>query len=269
MKLSNERAWRLVAIFCCLSFFFFGLTIGCNSQTLKKFKSTSWGQTNWGYYYHPTAPGKYPAVIFFHGSGEVGTDSVAATSLLRYGPLTFVKTGWRPNLVIFAIQVSYWSPDPGLCKYILENDPDVTPYWDGTNVLWTGLSAGGERVLEALSLKYTGSFCPMSPAALDFSKIDLSVPYRVWDFHASNDNICPYQYSVDLVNLLNTTHPGTARLTTYSGGHGNWNTFYDPTYKDPLNIYDWSAAAATPPAKQVLVTITVYTDGSTDVKQNN
>jgi predicted peptidase len=252
---------------CLLTLALLVIGLQCFAQTEKKFKSTSWGQTNWGYYYHPSTPGKYPAVIFFHGSGEVGTDSLAAASLLRYGPLTFVKTGWRPNMVIFAIQVGYWSPSADLCKYILDNDPDIKPYWDGVNVLWTGLSAGGQRVLEAISLKYPGSFCPMSPAGIDFSRIDLTVPWRVWDFHASNDQVCPYQYSVDLVNLLNTTHPGTAQLTTYTGGHGGWNTFYDPAYKP--NIYDWSTSATTPPVKQILVTVTVYTDGSTDVKQNN
>lgn len=254
----------------CLTCFLLSIVAYCHGQTCKKFKSTSWGQTNWGYYYHPTAPGKYPAVIFFHGSGEVGTDSLAAASLLKFGPLYFVKNAaWRPNLVIFAIQVSYWSPSPDLCKYILENDPDINQYWDGKNILWTGLSAGGQRVLEAIANKYPGSFVPMSPAALDFSRFDLSVPWRVWDFHASNDQVCPYQYSVDLVNLFNTTHPGTARLTTYTGGHGGWNTYYDPAYKDPVNIYDWSTAGTTTPVKQVLVTVTVYTDGSTDVKQNN
>lgn len=236
----------------------------CHSQTLKKFKSASWGQTNWGYYYRPATPGKYPAVIFFHGAGETGQDSASAASLLKFGPLAFIKSGWRPNLVIFCIQVSYWSPSPDLCKYILETDPDVNPYWDGKTVLWTGLSAGGQRVLEALALKYPGSFCPMSPAGIDFNRIDLSQPYRVWDFHSPSDGVCPYKYSVDLVDLLNKTFPGSARLTSYQGGHSGWQTFYNPDYKDPVNIYEWAAQGAPPPGKVLLVTIKVYNDGTTE-----
>jgi len=240
----------------------------CHAQVSKKFKSTSWGQTNWGYYYRPETPGKYPVVVFFHGSGEVGSDSLAARSLLKLGPLAYIKAGWKPNLVIYAIQVSYWSPAPDLCKYILDTDPDIFPFWDGVNVLWTGLSAGGQRVLEAMALKYPGSFVPMSPAGIDFSRIDLSRPYRIWDFHGDKDNICPYKYSVDLINLLNSTFPGSAKLTTYAGGHDSWQTFYDPVYKNPVSIYEFGSTNASPPGKTVLVTITVYSDGTTQIKNN-
>jgi predicted peptidase len=244
------------------------LGLSCKCQVSKKFQSTSWGQTNWGYYYRPATPGKYPVVIFFHGSGEVGSDSLASRSLLNFGPLAFIKTGWKPNLVIFAIQVSYWSPAPDLCKYILDNDPDIQPFWDGSNILWTGLSAGGQRVLEAMALKYGGSFVPMSPAGIDFSRIDLSRPYRLWDFHSPTDNVCPYQYSQDLVNLLNGTFPGSAKLTPYSGGHSGWNTFYDPAYKNPVSIYEFGATNPAPPVKTPLCTIIVYTDGTTETKKN-
>jgi len=257
----------LIAFIICALLVIYG-PLYCHAQTSKKFKSTSWGQTNWGYYYRPDAPGKYPVVVFFHGSGEVGSDSLAARSLLNLGPLAFIKSGWRPNLVIFAIQVSYWSPAPDLCKYILENDPDIQPYWDEINVLWTGLSAGGQRVLEAMALKYPGSFVPMSPAGIDFSKIDLSRPYRIWDFHGTKDNICPYKYSQDLINLLNSTFPGSAKLTSYPDGHSGWQTFYDPAYKNPISIYEFGSTGAAPPGKTVLVTITVYSDGTTTIKNN-
>lgn len=241
------------------------VVVCCNSQILKSFKTASWGNNKWGYYYRPQTPGKYPVVIYFHGAGEVGTDSTAAKSLLNIGPLQFIKTGWRPDLVIFAIQVNYWSPPVDLCRYILDNDQDIFPYWDRTNILWTGVSAGGQRVLEAMSLKQPGTFVPMSPAGIDFSKIDLSVPYHFWDFHASNDGVCPYKYSVDLVNLLNGTFPGSAKLTTYQGGHSGWNTFYNPTYKDPINIYEFATTNSIPP-KKVICIITVYDDGTTETK---
>lgn len=237
----------------------------CKSQILKKFTVASWGDQRFGYYYRPMTPGKYPVVIYFHGAGEVGSDSVSARSLLSIGPLNFIQSGWRPNLVIFAIQVSYWSPSPDMCYYILKNDPEIFPYWDQVNILWTGVSAGGQRVLEAISLKYPGSFVPMSPAALDFSKFDFSLPWHVWDFHASNDNVCPYKYSVDLVDLFNKTYPGSAKLTTYTDGHGNWNQFYNPVYKNPISIYDFAITGGLPP-KKILCVITVYDDGSTETK---
>lgn len=267
-RVTLERV-KLLGLWLCLIVFGILIAYQCQAQTKKLFKTAAWGGARWGYYYHPAVTGKYPAVIYFHGAGEVGTDSVSVQSLLNIGPLGFIKTGWRPDLVVFAIQVNYWSPSPDLCKYILENDPDVSPYWDGKTILWTGVSAGGQRVLEAMALKYPGSFVPMSPAGIDFSRIDFSVPWRVWDFHASNDNVCPYKYSVDLIDLLNKTYPGSGRLTTYQGGHSGWNTYYNPAYKDPLSIYEWGASGSTAPGKTILVTITVYSDGTTEIKNNN
>lgn len=237
----------------------------CDAQILKKFTVASWGDQRFGYYYRPPGTGKFPVVIYFHGAGEVGSDSVSAKSLLNIGPLNFIKAGWRPNLIIFAIQVNYWSPSPDMCNYILQNDPDIFPYWDRVNVLWTGISAGGQRVLEAITLKYPGAFVPMSPAALDFSRFDFSVPYKVWDFHASNDNVCPYKYSVDFIDMLNKMFPGSGKLTTYTDGHSGWNQFYDPTYKNPISIYDFGTTGGIP-AKKVLCVITVYDDGSTETK---
>lgn len=268
----NERKRNVLSEILWLSFLLaFSLlcvtavTLRCNAQTIKKFKTAAWGNERWGYYYRPAVAGKYPVVIYFHGAGEVGSDSVSARSLLNIGPLNFIKSGWSPNLVIFAIQVNYWSPSPDMCRYILENDPDIFPFWDRTNILWTGVSAGGQRVLESIALKYPGSFVPMSPAGIDFSRIDFSIPYHVWDFHASNDNVCPYKYSVDLVDLFNKVFPGSAKLTTFTDGHSGWNQFYNPLYKNPQSIYDFAITGGTPP-KKILVVITVYDDGSTETK---
>lgn len=266
--MKSNRMFKGCSLFAIIFFLVLcGIAIStrCNSQTIKKFKTASWGNERWGYYYRPSAAGKYPVVIFFHGAGEVGSDSVSAKSLLKIGPLNFINTGWRPNLVIFAIQVSYWSPSPDMCRYILENDPDIFPFWDRVNILWTGISAGGQRTLEALSLKYPGSFVPMSPAAIDFNKIDFSVPYHVWDFHATNDNVCPFKFSFDLVDMFNKVFPGSAKLTTYLGGHGDWNQFYNPVYKNPQSIYEFAETGGIPP-KKILCVITVYDDGTTDTK---
>jgi len=244
------------------------ISIICTGQTKKLFKTASWGNEKWGFIYKPTTIGKYPVIFFFHGAGETGTDSVSVNSLLNIGPLYFVKnTGWKPNYIIVAIQEKYWSPSAELCKYILDNEPEVKNGWNG-QTLWTGLSAGGQRVLECMANKYSGVFVPMSPAAIDLSRIDVTIPFRVLDFHADNDNVCPYKFSVELIDLLNKVNPGKSSLITYHGGHSQWNDFYNPNFNSP-NIYKWAFdSIPLPPMKKLLFTLKVYDDGTTE-KINN
>lgn len=239
-------------------------------QTKRQFKTASWGNQKWGFVYHPTTPGKYPAIVFFHGSGEIGQDSNSVNTLLIWGPLQFIKNGWRPNFVIFAVQSSFWTPAPELEKYILDNDAEIKQYWDGVNVMWTGLSAGGQSVLDCIANNYPGSFVPMSAAATN-KQIDFTKQYKIWAFHDPNDGVCPLK---DVKPIYDKTG---AKLTITSDGHNNWNKNYDPA--SVPSIYDWAFGALPipqPPAPIKIIfatiqlpdgkTFIVYTDGSYELK---
>ena len=215
----------------------------------KQFKVASWGATLQGQLWLPDTPGKYPAVVYFHG---LGANNPAI--FLTEGPLKPVAAdGWKAPYVIFGIagQSSY-PPDPGLMKYALENDPEIKQYWDGVNVLWTGLSQGGFSTLLCASEGYTGAFVPMSSPAFNPNLLDGNKTYRAWAFHADNDGICPLQ------NVKPAYDKMKAKFTLTHDGHSNWNKYYDPNYKeDGKNLYEFAfdTSAVTPTKKVVLTYI--------------
>src|SRR5579859_4405680 len=47
--------------------------------------------------YNTTGSQKYPAIIFFPGTGEVGTN---ASLLLNYGPSHFIASGWDGKVTL-------------------------------------------------------------------------------------------------------------------------------------------------------------------------
>lgn len=207
----------------------------------RQFNVTGWGLKKWGFLFRPDDnTKKYPIVIFFHGRGEIGSSEAQAETLKAFGPLAFVGAG--TDFMILAIQKEFWSPVPDWYQFILENDKEVKEYWDGKNIMWTGLSAGGQQVLDCISLGYSGVFVPMS-AALTGKKIDYTQPEKVWAFHADNDTMCPLGDVKAIYDKLQ------AKVTVYHDGHGNWNKFYDPKYQeDGMNIYQFAfGKVAQPP----------------------
>lgn len=251
----------------------------------KNFKTAFWGNEKPGYYYAPPdKTKKYPAFAFFPGLGALGSPE----ALFAEGMLKFVNAGWSPPFIAIGIFSGKSEPeDSETLKYVLENDPDLKPIFAPDQFIWTGLSKGGMRVLEAMGRNYPGLFIPMSPAATG-NTVDFTKKHVSWFFHASNDTNpgTPYSLSKNTVDNLNAAFPGSAKLTTYSGGHGGWDTFYDPTWKDPdtgLSIYDWALQAlagiipgptpAGPIARKLLLSgkITLsyklYDDGSTEFIQ--
>jgi predicted peptidase len=227
----------------------------------KQFTVAGWGKKLWGYEWIPDNPGKYPAVVFFHGLGTLGGDSKSVESLLLEGPMKLISDGWKPDMVFVALQDVNYPPEPLLLDFVLYNDPEIKAAWDGKNILWTGLSAGGFRTLEAAALGLVGSFVPMSSPAFDAAKITLNKTYKAWAIHSDNDTQCPLQ------NVIAAYQKLQAKITTPHDGHGNWDLYYSPTWKEG-SIYEFAFGPAVQPVvtneKKLLFTIKVYDDGTTE-----
>lgn len=217
----------------------------------KSFDTAKWGNPRVGYLAYPDDESKkYPLELFFHGLGQ------SVDQLKTEGPLTKIANGQAPRHITLALngegKHAGYAPEVSQFWYVANNDPDIKRLWDGKTILWTGLSAGGFRTLEALAQGMPGVFAPMSPVLFDTTKIDFNKIYRTWFFHASNDTNAgtPYTVSENLYKEFNKRFPGSSRLTTYLGGHSGWNTFYAFDYKDENygdSLYTWAFGNSTTP----------------------
>lgn len=201
-------------------------------------------ETRTGYLYTPEGTGPFPLVAFFHGMGKAGDWPDA---LLEEGPLFHVNKGWKPNFMILALQNPSWTVPANKMKYAVDNDTEIKAKWNGKNILWTGLSAGGQPVQDAMAMGYPGAFVPMSMAG--GTPVNYKAgPFKLWAFHATNEGPCPFITSKSLVDGCNAAFPGSAKLTEMKNevtgipdGHGNWNKYYDPTYRENgKNIYEFA-----------------------------
>src|SRR5580700_2793021 len=93
MKIKSTAARRTAAYFVLLLF----LSLSLSAQ------QTLISVNGWNAYVHlpndyATSGNKlYPTIIFFPGTGEVGTN---AASLLTYGPGNFLASGWNGQITI-------------------------------------------------------------------------------------------------------------------------------------------------------------------------
>jgi hypothetical protein len=85
---------------------------------------------------------------------------------------------------------------------------------------------------------------------------------ETWFFTGDQDTTAAPQVTKDAYALCNKVYPSSSRITVYPGGHGGWNAFYDPKWKDGISIS--SASTTITPTKKLLFTIKVYDDGTTE-----
>jgi hypothetical protein len=208
----------------------------------RQFSISPYTNKYWGVLYIPdNLTTKVPLVVFCHGAGETGSTQASTSKLYNNGPLNFIKSGWKPNFMVLAMQDASWSTRPSAIDYVLKNDPDILKNWDGKNCLVTGLSAGGEFTVTYMDTynNPTFAYVPMSPAG-DAKLVNPSVPHRTWFFSGNLDG-----NFTETAKALATITKG--KLTIYNGGHCCWNTFYNPNYReDGKNIYEWAFSTVTP-----------------------
>lgn len=230
-----------------------GDTLG--RQVKHIFVTDQWGHTKWGLYRKPLSPGPHPVIAFFHGAGEYGTTEAHLSKLLTHGTpwlisqgtnLVFTNpaNGVQSEFISIAIQNPGWSAEPADVLYALQNDPLIAPYVNWSGIFFTGLSAGGQMTLQAVTTSPQWSslitaIVPMSSASPGFS-----AGYQYWQgrptwaFHGLQDNTCPYAYTQTFINACGGI------WTQLPTGHGNWNSIYNGQYRQTINgysvnIYEW------------------------------
>lgn len=223
-----------------------------SKQIDKQFVITEWGHKKWGKYCLPDdTTNKYPLIVFFHGLGETGSTQASLSKLNSHGtpyllnqgtPLEFTspKTGKKQRFISLALQDQYWSPDVSQVLYAIENDDILKNRVDMSAIFLTGLSAGGQQILNGvttsavISNKIKG-IVPMSSAAWsNISNANLWKGKPTWAFHGLQDTVAAYQVTQGFINNCG------GKWTKLPTGHGNWNSVYSPSYKeDGMNIYEW------------------------------
>jgi pimeloyl-ACP methyl ester carboxylesterase len=183
--------------------------------------------------------GKFPLILFLHGSGERGDDlSVVAV----HGPPKILKAepDWefKDQFIVVSPQCQNgerWNPlqlrdllDEVMAKYPV--DPD--------HVYVTGLSMGGFGSWE-LAEWFPERFAAAVPICGAGDPFDAQriVDIPTWVFHGGRDGSVPIEDAYEMVQRLRDLH-GRVRFTVYPEyGHNSW----EPAYDD-ADVYAWMLA---------------------------
>lgn len=212
---------------------------------------------------------KYPLLIFFHGGGEIGSDSSTLSKLLNNGPLKHVRNGDFPasftvngktyRFIIIAPQfTSSDEPYADEINTLIEYSKQHYRV-DASRIYLTGLSIGGGQCWNYVgsNSSYVQKIAAMVPIAAyiketsDEFKIDAvkarviaSSDLPIWSTHNKADNTCPLSWITDAYDLLKTSNPSMnplPKLTVFNGDtHEGWTQTYNPSFKENnMNIYEW------------------------------
>ncbi len=199
--------------------------------------------------YNTTGTQTYPAIIFFPGTGEVGTDP---SKLLINGPGYFLNSGWNGNVVLNGVTIkpiyillqppTVWPPTSIVAPEI---DQVRTMYRiDQSRVSLTGLSMGGQ-VSEEYVESYPSKIA--SVVAIQAVKPDDNPAYPTpfTTFAQDCGHWLGYEQvndGRDMITINNTMNAAVSGSAQYfqtnvgGGGHCCWNTWYDPTHTDSYSL---------------------------------
>ncbi len=227
----------------------------------------------------------YPLILAFHGAGEDGDGTSSSTglgklvntglpALINSGrfPTSFNLNGTNYQFIIVFPQFKTDPPDaPGeidiIYTYMLTHYPvDVnrvymTGYSQGGGNIWKFTGANSDVSKIAAIVPIAGSITLPASYAQNIASANLPVLAT----HNNGDNVIPYTYTVDNINLINSsTPPPTPRaLDTIfnASGHDSWDHTYDPaqfTYNG-LSIYQWMLQYQRGLGSALPVTLGAYT----------
>jgi hypothetical protein len=207
----------------------------------------NYGTCNMVTYTPAGATSKLPVLVFTPGNGEVGTNP---DDLYYHGPLKFIKTGWRPNFIIVGIQPRFGcdSRSKTFCHAML-TEIRKNPLVDTNQVYLTGLSGGAYTTLHYLRdhpspykvkaiLVFSINMSKICATTLCGGDIRFkTIP--AWGMCGDADDL-GFTASMQAYFKNLTSNGCPARFNLYSGGHGGWDTFYNPTWTTGgLSVYDW------------------------------
>lgn len=205
--------------------------------------------------YH-TNSNKYPVVIFLHGIGERGANSVDPAviettifNVAKIGPPQHVKNGTAFPFILISPQLKInYGTWPSW--YVLEVIDYVKTYLriDERRIHISGLSLGGGGAWVAAQ-DYPKLFASVSPVCGGYNSPSKACGMAaenlpVWAFHGDKDTIVPLSKSTTMIDAINACTPAPsplAKLDVYAGvAHDAWVKAYAPNhaYHSP-NVYDW------------------------------
>jgi predicted peptidase len=227
-----------------------------------------------------TATKEYPMVLFFHGSGESGTNNSNQVRNHISNLINLTESQYPAILVAPQLQQSTgWYPD---------NSQDLTPELlqqllsaysiDESRLYITGLSMGGFGTMNYLDYYTDGTGIEFAAAVsmhggysttVNPSWVEHFNHVPIWLIHGNNDGVVSVDYSRNtyrsLVNLpanspitFNQTIMGYPTAVSgnirYSeipgGGHGGWTGLYGQQA-----IYNWMFAQQVPEPSAVILAI--------------
>lgn len=210
---------------------------------------------------------KYPLVIFFHGSGEIGNDNISQT---KYIGGLIAETASGPNAAyVVAPQCppgQFWTAADWTNELIDTNPSGPSPSIeepmflslelldyvianyniDTSRIYVTGLSMGGYGVYDALARRpqFFAAAAPMSGAGV-MSTAQAIAHVPIWDFQGADDTNVDPHYSEATLQAI-TQAGGAPRFTLLPGeAHEIWQPLYDNDTVAFNNPYSSSAVTGT------------------------
>ncbi|MEO8569832.1 MAG: PKD domain-containing protein, partial [Ginsengibacter sp.] len=232
----------------------------------------------WDYYANPNA--EYPTIIFFPGTGEVGSN---ASLVIQNGPGAYISQGWNGNVkigadsvkfIVISLQPSSLWPNEAYIDTRIQTLKKLYRI-DNQRLHLTGLSMGGWCGTTYVTAdKYGGPYTHAGQIAtvveVEGVRPDDNQPYpnlfdnfansggRLLGFEQINDGR-DIKTRVDRMNYTKS-NSGIFVSTSYgSGGHCCWEEFYGGNGNTPnnfmldginQNIYQWMARNPAPAASQ-------------------
>jgi len=206
--------------------------------------------------------------VFNHGTGQAGDGTLATIgtvaaasgvfangSALYQGasistPFTAVSpvTGKAYRFAMFGLQglisSNPWCAQAAQVDYVIKNTL-LPKYRLLPGIAISGLSAGAETSWEAIAGPNAALYScgiPMSTPAIYTGICNFNGPAvnrtKVWAFHGISDiGVTSYYNSVTAIGYLDAVIKGLTRLTSFSGGHCCWPTYFNPGYRENITYY--------------------------------